>query len=179
MFGKVWKDPVFSTVLGGLIISVITALSTYFLGYWSDTKKLLADSYLYLLSPSNVPVWWVVITSIVTALVVLLILIRLLIGRKVEVESNSWDNYREDVFWGVEWHWSYWGGHIQNLRSLCPKCKYEMAAERYFGYRTVTYECDDCGYAANLKGESEYDIEHKVRLKVQQKLRTGEWVKDS
>ncbi|MCE7568165.1 hypothetical protein LZS85_18705 [Aliivibrio fischeri] len=177
MFSKVWKDPVISTVFGSLILSCITALGTYFLGYWPDIKKFLTDSCLYLVSPSNVPVWWVALSSIISVLSIVLIFFGRLLERN-KTESVSWLDYKKDTFWGVEWHWSYWGGEIQNLNSLCPKCKYEMVIEhQYTSYQKITYKCEDCGYIASISGDSEYDVSHKVNLKIQQKLRTGEWVK--
>ncbi|CAK2051384.1 putative TFIIB-type zinc ribbon-containing protein [Vibrio crassostreae] len=175
MFGKFWRDPVVSAVVGGLILSGVTASGTYFLGYWSVLKEFFVDFYTYLVSPSNVPIWWVGLSSIVTILVFGFVLY-LFLQNKKETRTVSWKGYKYDNFWGVEWHWTYFGNSIERINPLCPNCKYQLISEpSYTNYEKTTYKCEDCGYCTDVSGHSESDVKRKVNLKIQQKVRTGKW----
>ncbi|ODY13213.1 hypothetical protein D5E75_03545 [Vibrio parahaemolyticus] len=171
-----WKHPVISTVVGGLILSSFTGLGAYFLGFLTVIKQALIDTYTYLISPSTLPTWWVYLISIYFVISIILML-----GRKVLRATVSWKDYKKDMFGGLEWRWSYsYFDEISNLHSLCPKCKYQLFPYDYdYDYarnrQQVLYKCEECGYNANIDGDSENDVQQMVRLKIQRKLRTGEW----
>ncbi|ENP0849191.1 hypothetical protein ACM6XU_001760 [Vibrio parahaemolyticus] len=167
-----WKHPVVSTVVGGLILSYFTGLGSHLLGFLSVVKQYLVDIYEYLNSSSTLPVWWVCSTSVYFVISIILKCTRQFFSTVV-----SWDNYKRDVFWGVEWRWSYFGSNeISNLHSLCPKCKYQLFPYNNC-WQMVSYKCGECGYSVDVKseGSGENDIKQRVRLKIQRKLRTGEW----
>jgi hypothetical protein len=176
MLRKIWRDPVWSTVFGGLILSAVTAFGAYVFGYWEALKGKIFLVYDYMCSSSNAPVWWVSFSSLFVVVTILIVIYRASKSRKYETQEENWRSYLQDTFWGLEWHWSYLGNSIDRLNVLCPKCKYQIAEDRnVYSYNSVSYKCEDCGYQARVDAESNYDVERKVRLKIQQKLRTGAW----
>ncbi|OOH99065.1 hypothetical protein CGK40_12595 [Vibrio parahaemolyticus] len=139
-------------------------------------KQALIDTYTYLISPSTLPTWWVYLTSIYFVISIVLML-----GHKFFRAAVSWKDYKKDMFWGLEWRWSYsYFDEIIDLHSLCPECKYQLFPYD-LGYdynqdrHQVLYKCEECGYKANVDGNCENEIQQMVRLKIQRKLRTEEW----
>jgi DNA-directed RNA polymerase subunit RPC12/RpoP len=93
--------------------------------------------------------------------------------------TTSFTDYVEDYFEGLSWGWSYRGKEIINLHCLCPKCQYQIIPkiEHNFpkGGFCYNYFCEECGYKIPRITIERHEFEQKIQLKIQKKLRTGEW----
>lgn len=176
MFGKIWRDPVVSSVIGSLIVSLITVLGAYFLGCWPVIKSFFIGVYLYLISPLSVPRWWFSISSIITLFLPTL-MVFFFLKTKRRNSALSWKNYKKDNFWSVEWHWKYYVDSIEQISPLCPLCKYQLIYENSYTYNKKTiFTCENCGYSTEISGSFD-NIKSRVIRKIQQKIYVGEWNK--
>ena len=87
------------------------------------------------------------------------------------------DDYKEDTFLGVTWHWDYnpSTGDIEDLRCICPRC-FEPATYRENSFTPLgpvtVAQCRTCGDIRDLKGTKKQALA-TVRNQIQDKLRRG------
>ncbi len=87
------------------------------------------------------------------------------------------DDYKEDAFLGVTWHWDYnpSTGDIEDLRCICPRC-FEPATYRENSFTPLgpvtVAQCRTCGDIRDLKGTRKQALA-TVRNQIQDKLRRG------
>ena len=176
MFKKIWKDPVWSTVIAVGVLALIPLIAPYFYGAWSYIYATLSQACSFLLASSSVPNWLLALMIMLFVYVLLIAFKEWLAGNETEL---NFKNYTKDYFFGLLWVWRYSSNRIDNLHSLCPRCQYQILpknASSYIAVPRYEYICEDCGYfCGSFEGNPE-ELHQKVELKIQKALRTGEWV---
>jgi predicted RNA-binding Zn-ribbon protein involved in translation (DUF1610 family) len=174
---KLWKDPVWSKVIATGIIALIVAVATYILNLWPDILSLIKLTWGFITSSTSTPNWLLTIMAIPCFLFVMAILPSLK-GKKNQ--TSSFTDYVKDNFEGLSWGWRYHGQQITNLHCLCPKCQYQIIPRAEHDYQkggfVYIYACEECGYKVSPVAIENHEFEQKIELKIQKKLRTGEWI---
>ena len=78
MFGKLWKDPVVSSVIGGLMLLGLSSVT-----FWTTTKEWLSAAWHWLTGAVWIPVWLLLLLSLGSFAVVLMIVIRWRLQRRL------------------------------------------------------------------------------------------------
>lgn len=170
MLKKIWKDPVWSTCISGLI-----AVAAGYFGL-NVLKQVWKTTWRFLIASSLIPHG---LLLVLIGLLVALVVYLGLTARSASREAGpAWKSYNQDVFAGVLWHWEYYGGTIENLAAFCPGCDYRMRFFNPSGYNAISYltfVCDICGSEYPFS-ESLESVQSKVERLIDPKVRTGTWV---
>lgn len=181
MIKKLWKDPVWSKVIATGVIALLAYTGAYLLGLLPTIIAFVIQSWGFVTASSSVPNWLIGIMAIPC----LMLCWELVVELKCRItpdasEQVSWKSYQRDNFFGLLWAWRYSGNSIEGLHSLCPNCEYQVLPRDASAFEAVPRfecKCDDCGYSAgSFEGEPR-ELLHKVELKIQKELRTGNWIK--
>lgn len=180
MIKEIWKDPVWSKVIATGILAIIASVGAYLLGIWGDIGLIISQSWAFICESTFTPNWLLGLMSI-PCILIIVALIEEARDKFIEKEPVlSYKNYNKDEFFGLTWAWRYLNGGVDNLHSLCPHCEYQILPKNssiYIAAPSYEYSCDDCNYSAgSFEGHPE-NINQRVKLKIQQNLRTGQWVK--
>lgn len=178
---KIWKDPVWSTVIATGLLFFLTATGTYFLNWWPSIQSFFKTIWQFFVASTSVPNWLLLILCICAVMVTIALGAICWAATRPSTESKSWRQYTTDNFFNLKWHWSLGrDGDIYNLFPCCEGCEYQVTpTETYHGFdseRHTAFECDACNRDRVLIKGSQYEIESKVQRFIQQKLRTGSWV---
>ncbi len=119
-------------------------------------------------------IWWLsIMANILFTLGVIIFLIAM-----YRSKSDESIKYTHDTFLDISWRWWYGYGDVQELRSFCPNCDIQIEARpktsSSFGHPSndsIVYQCDDCEWDGKEFDFSKSEIEKRVKLKIQQKLR--------
>jgi hypothetical protein len=165
---KLWKDPVWSKVIAGLILA---ALVYFFRGWWPHASRGFLQAVLWTVAKTQVPNWLLIVLSILAlGFVGCVILITMMVRDKPTVDFLS---FTTDTFFEMKWRWVYEGRHIENLVPFCPKCDFQIIPKRT-GHRAasqVLYECDDCSSFVHVIDLPPEEIEDRIIRLIQKKLR--------
>jgi hypothetical protein len=181
MLKKIWKDPVGSEVIASIIISILGLVAVYIFGLWPLIKSWFSLAIEFLGDKSSV-LNWVLILLVIPLLAVGWVSIMMLIGRfKKKVKNQrTYNNYVKDYFLGLNWHWDHGPYGIGNFHCLCPNCQFQIIPTQISGYEIserYQFKCSNCNYSTEPFEGSFKQLEENVKMKVQHKLRTGEWEK--
>lgn len=176
---EIWKDPVWSKIIANIIWALLVLIpglgSAYFLSAWPPTKATLNQALLLIQSNTLVPNW-------LLAIIFLLFLRVILVKTKEWLNGNkprpAFESYTKDYFFGLLWEWRYSGNQINDLQSLCPKCKYQIFPKPINPYTSRPKSectCSDCGYSADTIEGTPEELNQKVKLKIEKALRTNKW----
>jgi hypothetical protein len=165
---KLWKDPVWSKVIAGLILVALA----YFSGWWwPHISGAFLQGVLWILAKTQVPNWLLILLSILAlGFVGCVILITMMLRDK---QTADWLSYSTDTFFEMKWRWTYVGGHIDKLAPFCPQCDLQIIPKRT-GYRAasqVLYECEDCNSFARVIDLPQDEMEARIHRLIQKKLR--------
>ncbi len=170
---RFWKDPVWSSVVAGLIVAGSLSGGATALGWWPVVVSGIESAWVSIISDVAVPAW--------------LLLVMVAACMKVSWELATWWDrlgkrpYEHDVIEGVKWRWDARHGspeEVVDVTPYCPTCDMqvvpEVKAEGYGDSRTVrsTYCCDGCG---TKLGRFEDDPTYKSRVvrHIERNLRNG------
>lgn len=179
MLEKIWKDPVWSKVIATGILAAMGVLGASLLGLWPTIRGFASSVWSFLLASSNIARWGLALLVVGTArtfIGVVLLIWRTLKGN--EAHPANWTNYTSDEFFGLRWRWRYVDGYISSLYSFCPKCDFQVFARDASNYSfidLIIYSCESCGSNLTELEESEAQLNNKVKLFIQQKIRNNSW----
>ena len=179
MLKAAWKDPVWSAVIAAAVIAVISALGTYFLGFWPSIASGITIAWTWLFASTGVVNWLLLLLSLVsTSALVIVGLVVWDSSASSKVTGPHWTSYTEDRFFGLRWRWRYAGSRIVDLNTFCPSCDFQVFPHNASAYSVVDrigFSCDSCGKNLGEFDESLSHLESKAERFVQQKLRNGTW----
>lgn len=187
---KVWKDPVWSSVIAGIILAVILGIGQLFFGLW--VYVAIGARWFWSTITVDVPIpLWLLITGIP-----ILILLIPAITRLSPVKTPNFTKYTRDHILGIDWSWKWIPPNkfradykFVELTPRCPSCKSALNIDDYDG-RLVYCINDSCKwqwplasqrYACHHVGHRSDAIDHsskideRVRKEIDRKLHTGEW----
>ncbi len=170
IFKNIWSDPVWSKV----IATGILALLAYYISPDKWTTYIISkvsSLVTWFFGLTETPNWLLTIMAICVFLVVIILVVRLL--------GDSKQRYTSDIFQGVEWHWTYDSlGRVSDLYPCCVKCQCQTIPNDVGAYRTqpkIVFICPSCDDVTSIFDKNTFDIEHEVKLFIQQKIRTKEY----
>lgn len=179
MWGRLWKDPVWSKVIATGIVAAAGGLGAYLLGYWPVVSRTFSVGWHFLLSLSHISNW--VIALLVLCAAPSVIFLTALAWHVVRGEGSSipnWTSYKTDTFLGLRWRWDYSGGSIIRLNSFCPVCDYQVFARHASIYdfaERISFSCDSCHRNLADFAGSQTHLESKIERFIQQKIRNNTW----
>lgn len=169
---KIIRHPVISSLITALIIVIVTNV----LGLWPKISRSVQSVLLSLISSVSVPLWLLIILSMISLGVVLRVLIHVISSKSVE---ESWRNYTEDLFYGLRWRWKYYSdGSISTVIPFCIQCDFQIEPSFASNFRTIDrweFRCENCGHMGKQIDESIDSFENRVQRQIQLKLRSGTW----
>ena len=148
------KNKIVGTVIGGLIVAIVSAL---FLDSIPKPRDLLAKvasvvwggvNWLFdaLASSHSMPGWAILFMGILAlfGLIVLCILVVSLLakGSPRSEQEHSHINYREDTLDGLKWRWRWEGDRITDLWCFCPSCDAQLVYQE--GFAETEFICENC-----------------------------------
>lgn len=187
---KVWKDPVWSAVIAGIVLAALLAAGQYFLGLWPYFIKCAEWVWSIITVDVSVPLW-----LLITGIPVLLLLIPVSTSLTPEKEPK-FIKYTHDHILGIDWCWKWIPPNkyrseykFDELTPRCPSCKSVLNINDYDG-RLVYCINDSCKWAWPLASQR-YSFPHiahmsdaidhsskvneRVMKEIERKLHTGEW----
>lgn len=179
MLGRIWKDPVWSAVIAAGVVPALT----YLLGWWPRIFEFATLGWQFLFESSALPNWLLGIAGllIITTVVFWGALLWSEFGATAQSPSD-WRRYREDEFFGLRWRWrwSYSANRIDELRTFCPHCDFQVFAREdspWDALDRISFSCDSCHSKLREFPESYRSLESKTERFIQQKVRNGSWPK--
>lgn len=178
---KIWKDPVVSAVIAGVVLAVAGSVWATLKGWWSTIGLGIAYGWHWLALSSSLPNWLLVVLSF-CALAVVFLIAAIAISRLggVGEPAVTWRSYRHDHYHGVDWQWSFehGSGNVEWLTPLCPSCQCQLVRESpdYFQSSVAfVLHCKHCRKNIAEFKDDYLQVLRDVGLLIQRKVRTGEW----
>jgi hypothetical protein len=181
MLKSIWKDPVGSAVISGVILALGGAVGTYLLDLWPAIGRWFASVWARAGEPSLVSNWvvWLLTIFSIPALLMIAALVWAALRPDREAAGNHWRTYTEDDFLGLHWRWKYFpSGNLEHPIPFCPHCDYQVFphhASAYSAIERTGFHCDSCSRNLPEFNESFDDLRSKIERLIQQKIRTGKW----
>ncbi len=177
MLKRVWKDPVWASV----IAAGITSVGSYFAGWWPAINEFLGDAWTFLFASSVVQNWVLGTVSLLAVPTIIFLLAFLWKSiHPTENEQFDWRSYTQDSFFGLRWRWSYSSiDQIQRLNTFCPHCDFQVFPEGASSWEAVDrirFKCDSCHSDLGVFNERYETLESKAERFIQQKIRNKTWV---
>ncbi len=177
-FLKMWKDPVWSKVISTGVIAGIGILITYLSVVFPTFLNFIKSIWAWLFQITDIAHWLLILISIPCVLVCCVIFLWL---KSLLATEHSFQSYISDNFFGLKWRWFY-NNEIEisddDVHCFCPRCDHQLVPQDvscYKVYPQFRYDCPDCGYSVGTISGNYKQLRHKVILKVQKNIRTGEW----
>jgi hypothetical protein len=176
MVKKLWKDPVWSTVIAAGII----AAATYLLGYWPQIWRAVRSVPSLLATPLSLPLWVVIL-----AIPALLFAVPLF-GSIRSIKEPRFLSYTSDTIFDINWSWrwlqpGFYNSHytLHDLVPRCPSCAAVININDYGG-SLVTCINENCSWewerqrrhGSRIGHSSELDS--KVRNEIDRRVHAGE-----
>lgn len=163
MFGKAFW---ISGVCASLVASFIFELKP-----WVWGVEWLTSLLTWFKSSVTISVWGLILSFTIPFIIFVII-------KNIDSELH-WDDYKQDNFFGVRWHW-HWGSYgngIQSLFPLCPNCMYELSEiESVYMRESTGLQCEKCGFCKDFSINIS-DLLERVKKEIRRKIRTGEYMK--
>ena len=176
---RLWRDPVWSKVISGLILAVWAGAVTRFLGWWPRIAAMMAFVVNWLRERSVLPNWATMMLIAVVAASALSALRRFAkVLAATSAAGPHWSTYTSDEFFGLRWRWRYAGGDIVDAWTFCPSCDlqvYPRNASAYSSVDRIAFKCESCGRELATMDEPYEAVKDRAIRFIQQRLRTGAW----
>ncbi len=187
---KIWKDPVWSSVIAGLILTVVLGVGSHFLGFWPYIAKGAIWVWQLITADIPVPLWLLVlgIPALVSCVP--------LISRFAPDSEPKFTKYTHDHILGIDWSWRWAPPNryrteykFEDLIARCPGCKSVLNIDDY-DHRLVYCINDSCDWSWPLSSERypgfhmahrANTIDHSSKLnervvkEIDRRVHTGDW----
>lgn len=175
---KLWRDPVWSKVIAGVILAVGAAIGAYSLNWWPAIGKFAAHSYELLLFSTSVPNWAILIMGLLSLPTLLFLgAFAWQVAFPHKPPSLSWRDYNTDIYFNLRWRWKYFSdGQVYDMHAFCPHCDFQIYAQDIGSYRIIdhiSFHCESCGRHLAEFQESLSSLENRTKRFIQQKIRNG------
>lgn len=182
MLKLIWKDPVGSAVIAGLILAVGGVVGIYLLDLWPEIGRWFVSFLVLAGQPSLISNWvvWLLTLFAIPMLLVIIVVTWVAVRPKreeaQEEANDNWRTYTEDEFFGLRWRWKYFqSGKLEHPIPFCPSCDYQVFPHHASAYNVIErigFHCDSCGRNLPEFDESFESLSSKIERFIQQKLRT-------
>jgi hypothetical protein len=176
---KIWRDPVWATVIGAGITAAVGAAWTYFANLWPRIGRWGSSAWEFTYANTALPNWLIALLCLLALPTVLFFLALCWEHFRPGVDSApSWTSYTKDKFFGLVWRWKYLNGRIERLTTYCPHCDYQVFASdanSFHSLSRIEYNCDSCHSHLGVFNDPLEIQQSKVERFIQQKIRNGSW----
>ena len=135
--------------------------------------------YLWELKSSTTVVTnWLLAVIVIFTLPTLLNVIGLALNRvrSAETLEITWQSYREDLFYNIRWRWTYINNRLEDLRSYCANCDYEVFSKQNDRLNDdIHFDCESCNSHLQTFDEPYLQIKSKIVRFIDRKIRNGQW----
>ena len=181
------RNGIIATVVGGLILSAIPQLRSFFLESMSWVWSGIIGVWAALIASYSVPGWALLIIGLFALAGLAVGLAWLSVVLRPQNEP-AYRNYTEDMIDGAKWRWLWNGNKISNLRCFCPNCDAELIpVERWDQMSFICERCPsqeyDFRYPSPSSGRvittmngDRYDAVSSAKREILRRIRTGERV---
>lgn len=175
------KHPIKTKVVAGVVSGLILAAIFFAVPKLFEwIISILGWLWQHFISSVNIPTWllWVLLILAVPTLV------RVLKSslKKAENGEPTFRMYRQDLFEGITWRWSYdYSGSPVNVVPFCPICDSQLVyvKENQFSLRptlSVPFYCERCKQErARIEGGNESYAVSMIERFIERNIRNGEW----
>lgn len=182
------RNGIIITVVGGLILSAIPKLRSFFIEALSIAWGGVFWLWTALISNYSLPGWALLIIGLF-AFAGLVIVVVLLYGVIRPQKEPAYRSYTEDMFHGAKWRWSWNGNKISHLWCFCPSCDAQLVYNENYDdmYEKTNFICERCSsnetgnyykahnrIVATVKGDKDYVLS-AVEREILRRIRTGEY----
>jgi hypothetical protein len=179
---KLWHDPVWSKVIGGLITAALLAIAGWVVhreNWWPVVWRGVVTAWSFIFSTTPIRHWVLGLLIIaVLLLVVILIFLAVILLRARKQNSPDWQSYTSDSFYDLKWVWAYEGREVLLKAVLCSHCGYQVGPDSTSRFDSrVRFHCDSCGRTVPVEGQSWDSLQSVVVRLVQKKLRDSTYPK--
>lgn len=150
---KIWSDPVWSKVIAGVLLMVITAIGSVIKSIHSKTESFM--DVLKTVFGVKVNLWLALAVFLIVWIVVSIV--RQKKNKKNSIPKVPFVNeFTEGTYQNIRWNWRWqWSKtfkifYVTDLNLVCPYCKKGVLT---VGYSYVNYVCGNCGadiHSSNL-----------------------------
>jgi hypothetical protein len=171
---KVWIDPVWSKVLGAIILALISGIVEFFTKVKPLTCifNLLKQFIIIFAYKITIPIWGLILIALPTIFFIVIFIIILI--SKPPPRLISWQDYKMDNIDGIKWVWSWYRNDVSDLIALCPVCMCELESKQHPYKLGTDLYCQKCDKYIDLN-TSMNEFKEKVKKEIRRRVRTGEY----
>lgn len=170
-----------------VIASLILGIGILF--FIPQTHDYVVDSFLQiwfgiiwtyeaLLTSYTVPLWVLIIISVLALTTIIRFLINLQGSSKPEHLS-----YKEDFIYGANWRWKWTKNEVSNIQCYCPKCDSLLVYDdsschtRYTDVTKTDFICQNCEsqLVTSIHGGNKNYAINAVKREIERRIRTNEY----
>ena len=170
-----------------VIASLILGIGILF--FIPQTHDYVVDSFLQilfgiiwvyeaLLTSYNIPLWALILISILALTTAVKFLINLQSSSKPEHFT-----YKEDFIYGAKWRWKWSRNEISNIQCYCPKCDSILVYDdsschtRYTDVTKTDFICQNCEskLVTSIHGGNKNYAINAVKREIERRIRTNEY----
>ncbi len=170
-----------------VIASLILGIGILF--FIPQTHDYVVDSFLQiwfgiiwtyeaLLTSYTVPLWVLIIISVLALTTIIRFLINLQSNTKPEHLS-----YKEDFIYGANWRWKWTKNEIVNVECYCPKCDSVLVYDesschtRYTDVAKTDFICENCNsqLVTTIHGGNKKYAINAIKREIERRIRTEEY----
>lgn len=167
-----------SLILGIGILFFIPQTHDYVVDSFLQVLFSIIWTYEALLTSYTIPLWALILISILALSTIVRFLINLQGSSKPEHLS-----YREDFIYGANWRWKWSRNEISNIQCYCPKCDSLLVYDdsschtRYTDVTKTDFICQNCEsqLVTSIHGGNKNYAINAVKREIERRIRTNEY----
>lgn len=165
---------------------IIASVALFFIPqtheYMSNFLTLLSDNtiwlYYMLLTSYSLPIWVLLIISILAIITIVRVLLLFTNSSKEE-----YTKYVEDSIYNAKWRWKWTKSEIVNIECYCPKCDSVLVYDesschtRYTDVAKTDFICENCNsqLVTTIHGGNKKYAINAIKREIERRIRTNEY----
>ena len=175
---KITMVVIASLILGIGILFFIPQTHDYVIDSFLQIWFGIIWTYEALLTSYTVPLWVLIIISVLALTTTIRFLINLQSNTKPEHLS-----YKEDFIYGANWRWKWTKNEVSNIQCYCPKCDSLLVYDdsschtRYTDVTKTDFICQNCEsqLVTSIHGGNKNYAINAVKREIERRIRTNEY----
>ena len=167
-----------SLILGIGILFFIPQTHDYVVDSFLQVLFSIIWTYEALLTSYTIPLWALILISILALSTIVRFLINLQGSSKPEHLS-----YKEDFIYGANWRWKWTKNEVSNIQCYCPKCDSLLVYDdsschtRYTDVTKTDFICQNCEsqLVTSIHGGNKNYAINAVKREIERRIRTNEY----
>lgn len=175
MIKKLWQDPVWSTVIASLILTIVGSVIAWATGLLPHIISLLLNLWIWVNADTAIANWLLVL--LIFPLLVCIAILILVIRHNIQSNSlttHPWHTYTTDNFFGACYRWQWSNNDPINLLPYCVQCDAVMTQFDTSNYRFSPISqliCESCGYKGVEIEGNRHDLKRRLLIELDRRVR--------